>query len=73
MNDDLTTAAESVEAIRNDRAVIHASVTPSGEIEAVGKATTGSYQDAGEAIAASVDADVSFSRATRTGRLYFSV
>jgi hypothetical protein len=72
MNDELTRAAEAVEAVRNDPDVYTAYVMPGGEIEAVVKASTGTYREKGETIAARLD-PVDFSRVNRHGRLYFTV
>lgn len=63
----------AVEAIESDPAIDSAEVTPAGEIQAVASATTTDYAEVGDFLARYIDADVSFLRATRSGRLYFQV
>ena len=71
MHDEKTlTAAEELE---NDRNVEHVFVTPAGEIRVDTNVSAAEPAEAGEALARWVDADITFSRASASGRLYFQV
>ena len=71
MHDEETlTAAEELE---NDRNVEHVFVTPAGEIRVDTNVSAAEPAEAGEALARWVDADITFSRASASGRLYFRV
>ena len=71
MNDDQI--QEAADAIRNQHGVHSVHVKSSGEIRVNAKAFAKTYDATGEAIAASVDADVKFLRASIFGRLHFCV
>lgn len=70
MNDETQTAVEELE---NDRNVEHVFVTPAGEIRVDTNVSAGEPAETGEALARWVDADITFSRASASGRLYFRV
>jgi hypothetical protein len=70
MNDKVLTAAEELE---NDRNVEHVFVTPAREIRVETNVSAAEPAEAGEALARWVDADITFSRASASGRLYFQV
>jgi len=64
------TAVEELEADHN---VTNVFVTPAGEIRVETNVTTAEPETVGESLARWIDADVSFSRASASGRLYFRV
>ena len=63
----------AVEELENDRNVEHVFVTPAGEIRVDTDVSAAEPAEAGEALARWVDADITFSRASASGRLYFQV